>query len=55
MNSTPSQLGMAGTGTPVQRPKASFFTPFGMNMPDLGEPVPSENRNFINSVASIIP
>jgi hypothetical protein len=24
-------------------------------MPDLGEPVASENRNFLNSVASIIP
>lgn len=46
---------MAGTGTPVQLPMASFFSPFGINMQDLGDPVPSENRNFINSVASIIP
>jgi hypothetical protein len=55
MNATPSQLGMAGTGTPAQRPKASFFSPFGINMPDLGELVPSENKNFINSIGSLIP
>jgi hypothetical protein len=55
MNATPSQLGMAGTATPVQCPKASIFSPFGINMPDLGEPVASENRNFINRVTSIIP